>query len=158
MLGSIIVPLFDEELRGWRGIQSIQRFLGGERFDCEVVVVDHGSTDATVGITIELIAVDQRLGLLSYSENCGKGHAVKVGMIEARGRTRLFCDIDISVPIEVADNLCESNTRVQMTRDVIGSIAVLTSIRLYWLVKLHNRPKPYLVKVLECDRLAVRFR
>ena len=259
MLRSIILPLFNEENRVRRGIESIQRFLGAVRSDYEVVLVDDGSTDMTVELASELIAGDHRFQLLSYSENRGKGHTVKIGMLEARGKTRLFCDIDMSVPVEVADKFCETveggpdvvigtrshrgsqivcrqaplrevlgkgyrsisrwffsrrvsdftcgfkafsdeaavrlfsasrlnrwafdteilflasrwglavgeipvswtnepNTRVQMSRDIIGSIAELASIRLYRLLKLYERPKPSSATIVEFDRLAARFR
>lgn len=58
----------------------------------EVIVVDDGSSDDTPGVV-------QRTGLplrfLRLERNRGKGAAVRQGMLEARGRFRIFMDSDL---------------------------------------------------------------
>ncbi|MGH9742054.1 MAG: glycosyltransferase, partial [Candidatus Acidiferrum sp.] len=57
--------------------------------------------------------------------NRGKGYSVRRGMIEARGRTVLFTDADLSAPIEEAPKLLEALA----TNDVaIGSRALDRSL------------------------------
>ena len=52
----------------------------------------------------ELAQTQPGLRLLSLSHQ-GKGGAVGHGMLQAKGAYRLFCDADLSVPIEQVDRL-----------------------------------------------------
>jgi glycosyltransferase involved in cell wall biosynthesis len=58
----------------------------------EFIVVSDGSTDETVAIAEELASDDIRV--LHYPERAGKGHALQVGLTEARGRYVAFVDAD----------------------------------------------------------------
>ena len=65
--------------------------LGGE---LEIVVVDDGSTDGTAEAA-------RRAGadlVVSLDQNRGKGAAVRIGMLAASGRRRLFTDVDLAYP------------------------------------------------------------
>lgn len=95
---SIIVPVYNEEKRLACSITSILRFIDKQTCQIELIVVNDGSTDAT----IDLLKMLQHpsLRLISYEKNQGKGYAVSVGMNNARGAWRLFMDVDSSTPIE----------------------------------------------------------
>jgi dolichyl-phosphate beta-glucosyltransferase len=58
------------------------------------VVVDDGSTDATVRVAEAVAAVDRRVRVLSYRPNRGKGFAVRTGMLAAQGDLVVFTDAD----------------------------------------------------------------
>ena len=55
----------------------------GEPF--EVIVVDDGSADETSDCVRELAAVHPEVRVVRLPYNVGKGHAVKLGMLNARG-------------------------------------------------------------------------
>jgi glycosyltransferase involved in cell wall biosynthesis len=62
--------------------------------EVEVLVVDDGSTDATVAAVEAIAAVDARVRLLCLSCNRGKGAAVREGMLAAKGELIVFTDAD----------------------------------------------------------------
>src|SRR5262245_35650316 len=67
------------------------------------------------------------LKLVSYHPNRGKGGAVRIGMLEATGKWRLFVDADLSAPIEEADKLLAA-ARQLPAEDVIASRALDRSL------------------------------
>ena len=105
---SIIAPLYNETARLEAGIVAIRNYIDSKDFPCEVLLVDDGSSDQTAEFASRLMDKDSRFRLISYQPNQGKGHAVKVGMVEAKGQIRLFTDIDLSVPIDCADDFIKS--------------------------------------------------
>jgi len=63
-----------------------------------VLVVDDGSLDRTTAI-VEAFAADHPAVRLVRAEHGGKGHAVKIGMLQARGEFAFLCDADLAMPI-----------------------------------------------------------
>lgn len=96
---SIIIPAYNEEARLGATLDEIADFLGDYGRSAEVIVVDDGSTDATVHLANQW---QERLPLrvIESPRNRGKGHAVRVGMLAASGARRLFTDADGSTPID----------------------------------------------------------
>lgn len=97
---SIIIPAFNEATRIAPTLLSIHRFLSEREMSYEIIVVDDGSTDDTVHVVNELKEQIPQVTLIQLPMNKGKGHAVKVGMLSARGTACLFTDADGSTPIE----------------------------------------------------------
>ena len=73
----------------------------------EVVVVDDGSTDDTVNLVQRVCRETPAVRLLRHAANCGKGAAVRNGMLNAHGEYLLFTDADLSAPIADAERLLE---------------------------------------------------
>ncbi len=104
---SVIIPCYNEEQRLPRTLESARAWLE-ERFpdDFEMLLVDDGSTDATPDIAAEAARAHPAIRLIRQPENRGKGAAVRRGMLESRGKTRLFMDADHSTHVrEVAKAL-----------------------------------------------------
>lgn len=100
---SVIVPVYNESKR-LHHLRTIADYLKGFKKSTELIVVNDGSTDNTQEKLKELKKTfDFRL--ISYRTNKGKGHAVKIGMLRAVGNFRLFCDVDLSTPIEEINEL-----------------------------------------------------
>ncbi len=95
---SIIIPTYNEERRIEKTLRSVHSFLSAQKYTYEIIVVDDGSKDKTREIIRNLSV--PRLRLVCYEKNQGKGHAVKIGMLEAKGDYRLFMDADNSTSIE----------------------------------------------------------
>ncbi len=96
---SIIIPCHNEE----DNIEiCIKRIPNIGRFT-EIIVVDDGSTDQTASRVKELLKTDQRVKLISYPSNRGKGYAVKQGLDSANGDILIILDADMSVEPEVLD-------------------------------------------------------
>ncbi|MBN1689189.1 MAG: glycosyltransferase family 2 protein [Candidatus Omnitrophica bacterium] len=96
---SVIIPAFNEEKRIQETLGRIVSFLHEQPYSSEVIVVDDGSTDATVQAARDKLN-DFRHKILETPKNIGKGHAVRWGMLTGEGQYLLFCDADLSTPIE----------------------------------------------------------
>jgi dolichyl-phosphate beta-glucosyltransferase len=94
---SIIVPAFNEEQRIAPTLAQLDDYLGATGLRHEIIVVDDGSTDGTVALVETIGAVRPAVRVIATSPNRGKGHAVRVGMLAARGAIRLLSDADGSI-------------------------------------------------------------
>ena len=96
---SVIIPAYNEERRLPKTLEQVFSFLAEQDYEAEVIIVENGSKDQTLKIAREFSANLPNLYVL-HNEQAGKGKAVKRGMLEARGEYRIFCDADLSMPIE----------------------------------------------------------
>lgn len=96
---TIVVPAYNEEERLPRTLEAIFGYMNNHGYSFEVVVVDDGSADETSQIVIALSSTYPQLRLVTLAQNMGKGHAVKVGILSAKGKLILFCDADGATPI-----------------------------------------------------------
>jgi glycosyltransferase involved in cell wall biosynthesis len=94
---SIVVPAFNEEHRLPPTLAQLSAFLAAQPLRWEIVVVDDGSRDATCAVVTEAMATLPNLRLVRQTPNRGKGAAVRVGMLAARGQIRVMCDADGSM-------------------------------------------------------------
>ncbi|HEY5923841.1 MAG TPA: dolichyl-phosphate beta-glucosyltransferase [Kofleriaceae bacterium] len=97
---SIVVPAYNEQERLPPTLAKLHAFLQTQPLRYEIVVVDDGSKDDTIGVTEAAMATIPNLRLLRQMPNRGKGAAVRRGMLEARGQIRVMCDADGSMPAE----------------------------------------------------------
>ena len=95
---SIVIPAFNEELRLPPTLAKLEAFLAAQPLRYEIVVVDDGSRDNTVGVVEAAMAHSPHLRVVRQIPNRGKGAAVRRGMLEARGQIRVMCDADGSMP------------------------------------------------------------
>jgi glycosyltransferase involved in cell wall biosynthesis len=103
---SVVIPAFEEEARLAGPLREVARWLASKPGDCEIVVVDDGSRDATSRIVRETARdLPVPVVLVRYARNAGKGFALKVGFAHARGERILFTDADLSTPIAEGDKL-----------------------------------------------------
>jgi glycosyltransferase involved in cell wall biosynthesis len=96
---SIIIPAHNEELRLPGSLEKIAAFLKEQDYEAEVIVVDNGSQDNTAGVVGQFMVRYPFVSLIR-DERRGKGLAVKLGMLAARGEYLFICDADLSMPIE----------------------------------------------------------
>ena len=102
---SIIVPAYNEEQRLPATLERMREYLDGRDEPYEVLVVDDGSTDSTLSLARSVAAGWPQLQVLALPANEGKGAAVRLGMLSARGEHRVFSDADLSTPIEEIERL-----------------------------------------------------
>ena len=96
---SIVIPAYNEEIRLPAALDEVTAYLDAHYPDAELIIASDGSTDATENIAREFAEQSPRVRLLLLPHR-GKGHAVKRGMLEAKGAVRLFMDVDLAVPVE----------------------------------------------------------
>src|SRR5262249_32096044 len=97
---SIVVPAYNEEQRLPPTLAKLEAFLASQPLRYEIVVVDDGSADNTIGVVRAAMATMPNLRLVEQKPNRGKGAAVRRGMLAARGQIRVMCDADGSMPPE----------------------------------------------------------
>jgi glycosyltransferase involved in cell wall biosynthesis len=95
---SIVVPAYNEEHRLPPTLDHLHRFLRTMPLRYEIVVVDDGSKDDTCGVVERCGLPNVRL--VRQVPNKGKGAAVRLGMLSAKGQIRVMCDADGSMPPE----------------------------------------------------------
>ncbi len=97
---SLIIPAYNEESRIAKSLRQILHFLEAQPYFSEVVIVNDGSEDQTVEAVNRICPGKNRVRILQNGKNLGKGGAVRLGILQARGEFLFFSDADLSVPIE----------------------------------------------------------
>ncbi len=121
---SVIIPAYNEAKRLPLTLIDIDKHLKNSDFSYEIIVVNDGSKDATLEIAQRFSHLIKNFKIINQ-ENTGKGGAVKRGMLEAKGKIRLFTDADNSTSIDQFNKMIlylnEGYNVVIGSRDVNGS-------------------------------------
>src|SRR5829696_2746352 len=106
---SIVIPAYNEAIRLGNTLAAVVNYLREHWPGGEIIVVDDGSADHTATIAREIFNGSGKLrtSVISYPSNLGKGRAVRLGLLAARGDVTLFSDADLSTPITEAPKLIE---------------------------------------------------
>eukprot|EP00917_Polyrhabdina_sp_WS-2016_P024946 GHVP01053805.1.p1 GENE.GHVP01053805.1~~GHVP01053805.1.p1 ORF type:complete len:400 (+),score=54.66 GHVP01053805.1:27-1226(+) len=120
---SIVIPCYDEEERLPKMMPDLVKYLESRNrvdpfFTCEVIFVDDGSEDNTLGV-METFAKCFRSSWLSFriidiSENHGKGFATKAGVLAALGEYILMMDADGATRLEDLELLERAIIQLQL--------------------------------------------
>lgn len=103
---SVIIPAYNEQERLGRTLTRVEEYLSKQDYSWEVLVVLDGPTDRTP--TVAQSFEDKfkgRLKVTGYKKNKGKGAAVRQGMLEAKGKIRMFTDSDNSTDIHYLEDM-----------------------------------------------------
>jgi len=123
---SVIIPAYNEEKRLPKTLGEIDKYLRGQNYDYEILVVNDGSKDKTVEVAQNLTSQIKNLKVTGYKKNQGKGYAVRFGMLEAKGDLRIFTDADNSTSINQIEKMWpyfkEGYDIVIGSRDVKGAV------------------------------------
>ena len=95
---SVIIPAHNEEHRLPDTLEQVFRFLAGQAFTSEVIIVENGSVDRTFEVAQGFAQKHESIRVIQSER--GKGAAVKRGMLEAQGEYRFMCDADLSMPVD----------------------------------------------------------
>ena len=106
---SIIIPAYNEAARLGKTLRAVLDYLRDNFPEAEVIVVDDGSSDQTADLARQVFqdSGTLRTSVISYKSNLGKGRAVRLGLLAARGDVALFSDADLSTPISEAPRLID---------------------------------------------------
>ncbi len=97
---SLIIPAYNEARRLPDTLAALDAYLREVSWEWELLLVVEESRDGTLEIARKAAAKDPRVRVVAPGVQRGKGHAVRLGMLEARGAIRLFMDADLSVPLK----------------------------------------------------------
>ena len=97
---SVIIPAFNEEGNVRRTAETLEKVLGENNIDHEIVFINDGSSDKTWKIMKELAEKDKRITALNFSRNFGKESAIFAGLEHAAGDCAVLFDCDLQFPAE----------------------------------------------------------
>jgi dolichyl-phosphate beta-glucosyltransferase len=104
---SLVVPVYNEEVRLAESGPALVAFVAGFGAGSELIIADDGSTDRTVEVADTLTGnapPGVRMHLLTLPHR-GKGATVQAGLLEATGTVSAFCDVDLATPLRDLDRL-----------------------------------------------------
>ncbi len=107
---SVVIPAYNEVNRLPATLASIAQFFGANQRALtlhEVIVVDDGSSDGTAQVATswsDRLPMQVRI----LPKNCGKGAAVREGVLHATGELVLLYDADGATPIDAVLRLWEA--------------------------------------------------
>ena len=92
---SIVVPVYNEE-ENIHGIhREVVTALGESGIDFELILVDDGSSDGSLGKLREIAATDDRVKVIRFRRNFGQTAAMAAGFDAASGRVVIPMDGDL---------------------------------------------------------------
>jgi dolichyl-phosphate beta-glucosyltransferase len=100
---SVVIPTYNKETRIVTSLEAVLAYLAGKPYAAEIVIVDDGSTDGTAAAARAALAGRGPSKVIRREHNLGKGASVREGVLAASGEIILFCDDDMSTPIEELD-------------------------------------------------------
>jgi len=130
---SFVIPAYNEQNRLPRTVLETIDWCSAQKLDYEIVIADDGSQDETLKLARLFEARDSRVRSLACP-HMGKGSAVRMGMLNARGRYILFMDADGATPLAETQKLLsalESGYDVAIGSRALpgeGEVKVRTSI------------------------------
>jgi dolichyl-phosphate beta-glucosyltransferase len=103
---SIIIPAYQEAKRIGQTLEELAKFLKTRNYGAvEVLVVVAQSSDGTEQIATSKAAYFANYRVVAAGPRMGKGRDVRVGIMEARGRYKLFMDADLATPLSHLDDV-----------------------------------------------------
>ena len=102
---SVAIPAYNEEKRIKKTLLEVDKFLSAQNYAYEIIVADDGSSDGTVDLIKNLSKDIKNLRVIGNKENHGKGYVVRQGLMEAKGKYRLFMDADNATTVNQVQNL-----------------------------------------------------
>jgi dolichol-phosphate mannosyltransferase len=122
---SVLLPAYNEAERLRTNLLEVLRTLDEAPADAgthpfELILVDDGSSDDTASIARAVAQIDDRVRVVSYAPNAGKGAALHRGFEVARGNLVAFLDADLDLHPRLLLDLLQV-LRTQNADVVIGS-------------------------------------
>ncbi len=137
---SVIVPAYKEEKRIVKTLKEIDKYLSKQTYAYEIIVVNDGSPDRTAEVVRKVIPEIKNLRIINNKTNHGKGYVVRQGLLEAKGKYRVFTDADNSTSIDQIEKMWpefQNGYEVVIgSRDIKG--AVITVPQTWWRIMLGN--------------------
>ncbi|HOO76639.1 MAG TPA: glycosyltransferase family 2 protein [bacterium] len=93
---SVIAPLYNEEEGIAENTRKLLRVLKECGRTWELILVNDGSTDGSLGLLKPLAVAEEHLNLITYPVNRGRGYALRQGFAAARGRFIVTTESDLS--------------------------------------------------------------
>ena len=116
---SICIPMYNESSIIAETAKTLSAFMGGHFDDYEILFSDDGSTDGSADIVKTLSLPNVRV--VGYSQNRGKGRAVREAILAADGDVIMFTDSDLAYGTEVILEVAKRMTGENAPDVLVGS-------------------------------------
>ena len=104
---SILVPCYNEEQVLPLFIQAITPLMENKQYEWELLLVDDGSTDATLSIMHQAHLREDRISYIELSRNFGKENALMAGLDYVSGDAVVIMDADLQHPVSAIPELLQ---------------------------------------------------
>lgn len=94
---SIVMPAFNEAEHIYKNLMIASSDFDKFLSDYEIILVDDGSGDGTKLEAQRAADSNERIKVVSYDNNAGKGNAIKVGVKESSGKYIVLLDSDLDL-------------------------------------------------------------
>lgn len=102
---SVVIPAYNEEYNLRTGVlDSVYDYLLKQKYTWEILFVDDGSTDNTLGLAQEFAKKRKNFTVLAEPHR-GKAGTVAAGVLKSSGEIILFTDTDQATPIDQAEKV-----------------------------------------------------
>ena len=100
LLVDVVLPVYNEEHDLPRTVATLLHYLPEHVPFCwRIVIVDNGSTDATLKVARELAATHSEI-IWMHLDQKGRGRALKKAWLESDADVLTYMDIDLSTDLE----------------------------------------------------------
>lgn len=104
---SVVAPVFNEEETVAAFVEQVTGVLNHLGESYEILLVNDGSRDHSLGVMRELQARDPHIRIVDFSRNFGHQIAISAGLDYARGQAVVIIDSDLQDPPEVIEELVQ---------------------------------------------------
>tara|TARA_B100000029_G_C17459173_1_gene917857 strand:+ start:193 stop:945 length:753 start_codon:yes stop_codon:yes gene_type:complete len=115
---SVIIPCYNLQNVVGTTVKNIISTLEKFSNSFEIIIVNDGSVDKTLEIIKEIEIKNKVVRAITYSENKGKGFAVKTGILQSKGKSVVFIDGDLDIISDMIQNYIQELDAFDL---VIGS-------------------------------------
>lgn len=102
---SVVIPVYNEEETIPELVRRLTAVLDSIPQTGEVIFVNDGSRDGSLGLLREAAANDRRIKVIDFSRNFGHQAAILAGLSRASGRATVMMDGDLQDPPELLPEL-----------------------------------------------------
>lgn len=93
----VIMPAYNEEAHIYENLLQTSAIISEFVKKYQIIVVNDGSSDNTLGKISEACDMDHHIGCLTHSANKGKGYSIKKGVMYAEAEYIAFLDSDLEL-------------------------------------------------------------
>lgn len=104
---SLVIPMYNEEPVVPLLREALERFMNELPCRTEVLLVNDGSSDGTLGLIAEWARQDPRVKVIHFSRNFGHQYACTAGLDYATGDAVVVLDADLQHPLHVIHTMIE---------------------------------------------------
>lgn len=142
---SIVIPMFNEAENVESTLKRVGEAMASFQGTYEIIAVNDGSLDNTLEILERVGSQNEKITVVSYSKNIGRGMALRRGFEKSKGEIVVSIDADLSYdPRYILDLV--NTLRIGQDIDLVlaspympgGGVEGVPSLRL-WISKLGNK-------------------